>query len=248
MKKSILIAFVFFTIVNLTAQSSRFKETETLNVWASKGMNMRDKPDAKATKVATIPYGVKVIVQPNIGIKAPFEVEEIKGLVVKGYWLLVKYENTEGFVFDGYLSRLPAPIPTEQDLSIETYLNVQIGKVGKRYDVQILDKVKNTYRKTTPNEKVDEKDILGCTQKYKQGIIYEYGNSDGGGSYTMTFSDMSLYETYFLLKTYFYYSKSMKFDKKGKTIDVTQEDGEGSCEFTIKQIGNSIIVDGYCGC
>ena len=120
---------------------------------------VRDKPDAKATKVATIPYGAKVIVQPNIGIKAPFEVEEIKGFVVKGYWLLVKYGNTEGFVFDGYLSRLPAPIPTEQDLAMETYLNVQVGKVGKKYDIQIYDKATNKYRMATQNEKIDEKEI-----------------------------------------------------------------------------------------
>jgi Bacterial SH3 domain len=248
MKKSILITLFLLKIISLTAQSSRFKENETLNVWALKGINMRDKPDAKATKVATIPYGTKIVVQPNIGIKISFEVEETKGFMVKGYWLLVKYGNTEGFVFDGYLSRLPAPIPTEQDLSIETYLNVQIGKVGKKYNIQIFDKAKDIYRKTTPKEKVDETDITGCTQKYKYNIIYDSAKGEGGGGYTMTLPDMSLYEAYFLLKTYFYDSKSLKLEKKGKVINVTQGDGNNGCEFTIKQIGNNVVVEGYCGC
>jgi hypothetical protein len=86
--------------INLNAQQSRFKESETIHVWATSGLNMRAKPDAKAEKIATIPYGAKVVVQPNIGVKIPFEIEESKGFIVKGYWLLVKYGNT--IVIDGY--------------------------------------------------------------------------------------------------------------------------------------------------
>ena len=62
------------------------------------------------------------------------------------------------------------------------------------------------------------------------------------------FPNISLYEVYYLLKTYYFDSKNVKFDKKGKIINVTQEDGNSGCEFTIKQIGNNIVLEGYCGC
>jgi hypothetical protein len=122
MKKYIFIAVILLKTIDSIAQTSRFKDGETINVWATSGLNMRDKPDAKATKIATIPYGAKVVVQPNIGVKIPFEVEEFKGFTVKGYWILVKYGNTEGFVFDGFLSQLPAPDPTIA-FSINAYLD-----------------------------------------------------------------------------------------------------------------------------
>ena len=105
-KQIILLLFFVLQWAKTTAQDSRFKEGETLNVWASSGLNMREKPDAKSAKRVAIPYGAEVSVLPNIGVKIPFEVEEFKGFTVKGYWLLVKYGNTEGFVFDGFLGRI----------------------------------------------------------------------------------------------------------------------------------------------
>jgi hypothetical protein len=84
MKKHIFIAIFLVKTLGLTAQTSRFKDGETLNAWATSGLNMRDKPDAKATKIVSIPYGAKVVVQENIDVKIPFEVEEFKGFTVKG--------------------------------------------------------------------------------------------------------------------------------------------------------------------
>jgi hypothetical protein len=130
MKKYIFIAFVLLQTIGLVAQTSRFKDGETLNVWATSGLNMRDKPDAKATKIAAIPYGAKVVVLPNIGVKIPFEVEEFKGFSVKGLWLLVKYGDKEGFVFDGFLSRLPAPKKNDS-LGLEDYFNSNVDKIGQ---------------------------------------------------------------------------------------------------------------------
>ena len=236
---------LLITTINLTAQTSRFKDNETLNVWAASGLNMRDKPEAKATKIATIPYGAKVSVQPNIGLKIPFEVEEFKGFIVKGYWLLVKYGNTEGFVFDGFLSRLPAPSLTDNG-RLEEYLNIKIGKIGKKYDIQIFDKIIDKYRFSTANDRFDEKDITGFTQKYKYDIIYEHGKGEGGGDSRIESPNLTFYESYFLVKTFFFPHKPeiLEFNKKDKNITFAGEE----CEFTIKKIGDKIVIDGYCGC
>ena len=246
LKKELFITlFVLLQTIGLMAQESRFKEGETLNIWASSGLNMRDKPDAKATKLTTIPYGAKVVVQPNIGLKIPFEVEEFKGFIVKGYWLLVKYGNTEGFVFDGFLSRLPAPDKNVKS-DIETYLNSIFKKIGQKYDIQIFDKVTDKYRITIPNDKFKETDISGFSQKYEYNLTYEHGKSEGGGDVKIESPNLTFYEGYFLVKIFFCGRKpdTLKFDKKANSVQIAGEE----CDFTIKKVGNKIVLDGYCGC
>ncbi len=247
----ILVTFLLFVIDILNAQESRFKEGETLNVWASSGLNMRDKPDAKAAKISTIPYGAKVVVQPNIGLKIPFEVEGFKGFIVKGYWLLVKYGNTEGFVFDGFLSRLPAPKPREQDIGIETYLDAQIGKVGNEYEIKVQNPEFDTVlRPTKSNEKYEKFDYFSFKQKYKQGVLYDFRRGEGGFSMNIIFPNLILYEGYILAKKYFFDDEShiFTFDKKEKKVNMLLKESGAGCEYDIQQIGNKIIIDGGCGC
>ncbi len=239
MKKTFLIVLIAFISKSITAQTSRFKDYETLNVWASSGLNMRDKPDAKAVKVATVPYGAKVTVQANIGIKIPFEVEEFKGFIVKGYWLLVKYGDREGFVFDGFLSRLPAPIPTEHDLSKITYLSLQIKKVGKAYNV----------------EKCKDLDFLKDKCKYSQR--YNFGiectflvHPEVGGSFELKIPNISIYEAYFLVVIHGFspdYDKKV-YNPKNKTVSILPIDEGVGCHTTIQQKDNVVIIDNYCGC
>jgi Bacterial SH3 domain len=253
MKNLNLILFIILQLsTTLNAQESRFKEGETINVWAESGLNMRDKPDAKAQKLMTIPFGAKVTVQANIGIKIPFQVEIFKGFDVKGFWLLVKYNNTEGFVFDGFLSRLPTPIVktkkskniSQSDL-LESYLNEYIGKVGKKYDVRIHDKSDGSSeerfgRALKPNEKYDEDDVRVqiYKQKYNNNIIYET-------NLEVTLPDCTLFEGYLLVKRYLY-------DPKRKDI-ITINDGiygggkdeeEGFMYYFVKQVENSITISG----
>jgi Bacterial SH3 domain len=219
--------FIVMQALGLNAQSSRFKENETLNVWAASGLNMRDKPDAKSAKIATIPYGVKVTVQPNIGIKIPFEVEEFKGFTVKGYWLLVKYGDTEGFVFDGFLSKLPAPIKNDST-TLEDYFDNQIGKLGGKYEVRFRDDAVDSVRYAKPNEKYDlsQRDEVSFNQKYKRGIISKHWTGEGGGGFSLEIPNVSLYEGYMLVKIFSYndnrpfeYLKKENMVKRGNLGD-----------------------------
>ena len=241
--KVILFLFVLLTIGKMTAQESRFKEGETINVWAASGLNMRDKPDAKGQKLATIPYGAKVLVQTNIGVKVPFEIEEFKGFTVKGYWLLVKYGNTEGFVFDGFLSRLPIPKNTkstkpDEPSGIADYLKT-LKKVGKVYDI----------------EKCKELDFLKDTCVYKQR--YEYGivlkdiiYPEVGGGFDLTIPNISLYEGYFLIKFYYFDEGNDKciYDAKKKTVGILPQDEGVGCHSDIYIKNNVLIIENYCGC
>ena len=230
-------------------QDSRFKEGETLNVWASSGLNMREKPDAKSAKRVAIPYGAEVSVLPNIGVKMPFEVEEFKGFTVKGYWLLVKYGNTEGFVFDGFLSRLPAPVPTEMDLAIETYLETQIKRIGQEYDIQVYDDQTQKMRPVKPNEKYQDQQSYQYKVKYNFNLRYERKEEPGGRTITFILPNLTLFEGYLLVKEHFYDAEKdvFSFDKKGKTIIMKpKKEGEG-CTYWIKQDGNKITITDFCG-
>ena len=250
-KEFFIILFVLLQTIGLIAQESRFKEGETLNVWAVSGLNMRDKPDAKATKVSTIPYGAKVVVQPNIGLKIPFEVEEFKGFIVKGYWLLVKYGNTEGFVFDGFLSRLPAPIVGKDTLGLVGYFEKKLGKIGGHFAYSSPPDNDENAIVNYSQEKVDEGRLCGYYQKYKKGVMYAIKCRDALSDFKFQISDATLYEGLFLIaKDYATYpSMDIKFDSKIKRISLnyTDENGCGN-GITIKQIGNKIIVHAVGGC
>ena len=246
---AILLIFLLQSVL-MVAQESRFKDDETIHVWASSGLNMRSKPDAKAEKIATIPYGAKVVVLPNIGVKIPFEVEEFKGFVVKGYWLLVKYENTEGFVFDGFLSRLPAPKPSKTIGDIDEYLDQKIGKIGSRYELKMWDYSLDKYRLLKTNEKVDDDKISSFKQKYKQGIVNESSGNEVNGGYTVELTNITLYEGYFLVKTFGYSleSDAINFNKQEKSINIKPMNGDAGCYFSIKKLGNKVVIHGYCSC
>jgi Bacterial SH3 domain len=250
---TILLIFLLQSAI-LVAQESRFKEGETINVWASSGLNMRSKPDAKAEKLTTIPYGAKVVVLPNIGVKIPFEVEEFKGFIVKGYWLLVKYDNTEGFVFDGFLSRLPAPDKNENK-DLLTFFEKEIGKIGSKYDLEIYDHKIKKYRKANKDEKDKEEDIVGFKQKIKNDIVYEIKPTDGGSDYSITLTNSTLFESYFLILTFFHIPNEelnnldkREFDNKKKILHLSPIDEGVGCYFSIRKEAYKTVIKGYCGC
>jgi hypothetical protein len=79
---------------------------QTLNVLAAKGLNLRDKPHGDKV-LRALPYGSQVVVAEKPNQDYPFESDGIKG-----YWVKVRVgESTFGYVFDGFLSALPAPDP-----------------------------------------------------------------------------------------------------------------------------------------
>ncbi|MEL6133870.1 MAG: SH3 domain-containing protein [Bacteroidota bacterium] len=74
---------------------------------APSGLRMRNAPQTGGT-VTTIPYGAKVTIQL---VPSPEAYEQygqnVDGLF--GIWPKVSYDGQTGYVFDGFLSRFPAP-------------------------------------------------------------------------------------------------------------------------------------------
>jgi hypothetical protein len=80
---------------------------DTLTCLAVSGLKIRSEPGGN-TVIGKVPLGGKVVVCPKPwGFPSgllPYEAEGIKGS-----WVQVKFDQLTGFVFDGFLSKLPAP-------------------------------------------------------------------------------------------------------------------------------------------
>jgi hypothetical protein len=96
---------------------------DTLNCLALNGLKLRATPKGK--EMASIKLGETVIVIAKWDSLTKSDTYE----KIYGNWVRVKYNTQIGYVFDGYLSKMPAP--SLQDSSLEEYLDrvsVQIGK------------------------------------------------------------------------------------------------------------------------
>jgi hypothetical protein len=110
---------VLFSLCLLLSISSiwaigSYKAGDKLTVLAKSGLSLRSNPNSQGKKKSTLPFGTVVTVEAE-GLKAtPHQVEEFKGYSIKGYWVKVKANGEEGWVFDGYLSHLKV-IPASQE-------------------------------------------------------------------------------------------------------------------------------------
>lgn len=75
---------------------------QPLNVLAPSGMNLRDAPRGNVLQL--IPYGAQI---KTLQAKSYMHSERVEG--IKGNWVKVNYQGKTGFLFDGFLSSLPAP-------------------------------------------------------------------------------------------------------------------------------------------
>ncbi len=104
-----IFSFLIFISLNQVFAIDTYQANETLNVLTLSGIKLRDKPGG--TVLQSIPYASKVVtLEPKNNI-FPVTVEGIKGS-----WVKVNFNEKIGYVFDGFLSRLPAPSLTDANL------------------------------------------------------------------------------------------------------------------------------------
>jgi hypothetical protein len=103
------------------AQAATQTMAQTRYVWAT-NLIVRAEPDSKAAQVAKLPYGTEVQVEPSENAKSHQENwlkvhDDEKSppvdVVLNGHWQKVHAAQGEGWAFDAYLSRYPAPTAKE---------------------------------------------------------------------------------------------------------------------------------------
>jgi len=93
-----------------------YQPGDTLYVWAASGLVLRKAPSLDGAKLKSIPYGVLLVALNYSGEKVT-EVEAVPAyssrgekyppLKLRGDFALVAFEGDTGYVFNGYLSKLP---------------------------------------------------------------------------------------------------------------------------------------------
>lgn len=137
-----------------------YRTGDTLNVISDSGLTVRQAPDAKAAKLAMVPYAGSVIAGDERN-RVPFSVGG-----VSGYWIPVACKGKSGYAFDGFLSVLPAPKAC-------TNCEYDFGQVLEQY----LDK--NLKVTGAPSEK-REGMINHIEKRYSNGFVLKKNVADEG--------------------------------------------------------------------
>ena len=112
MKNIQVLIVVIFSILFQTANANlNYQYGDTLTVWATSGLNMREGPGTDFPKITKLEYGTSVQVIDNYIHSTPLDLNVFKrnkktdAFTMHGFWVRVKIGRQEGYVFDGYLSK-----------------------------------------------------------------------------------------------------------------------------------------------
>lgn len=168
------------------AAKKEFSVGDTLYVWANDGLVMREEPRFDSPSVVKLDYGTADTVLEGIGEELEFV--EARGIhynkttwqriSVFGRFVKIQYMGMEGFIFDGFLSRL---VPMHDKERMPDYFNRAYGQL------QMIDR---------SDEQKESGKII-----YKTGIMYEFarGREKAWNDYRYFIPDISMNEAYLLI-------------------------------------------------
>ncbi|MCG8696676.1 MAG: SH3 domain-containing protein [Bacteroidales bacterium] len=231
MKKYFII--LLFISTKLYAIDS-YKIGDTLYVWASNGIIVRNNPEQNSNVLGYLNYGAKVICLEN---KYKFEynsfpileldvnhnsIEDSNDFSLNGRWLKINYGNSEGYIFDGYLSPLlPA---TNKSLLLEYFQRI--------YDTITIIKERQYF------------EAIECQVLLEKGILIDqFDNWGEGFSIHHTYHlPISMDEAFLLLSHLFidsspgYYTMNKSYD--GDKLTMKTDLGE----ISITKFLNYVVI------
>ena len=111
-----VITLLLCTLALRLAAIGAYEPGDTVYVWAVSGLTLREHPAIQSARLEVIPYGTALVLQ-NWSGQHDTKVEampknkigetDIPALVLKGDFAQVSYKGKTGYLFDGYLSKLP---------------------------------------------------------------------------------------------------------------------------------------------
>lgn len=215
----------------------RYQAGDTLYVGASSGLNLRDAVGLEANKLGTVPYGAAVVMLQAPRDGTTFEVEELPGFTISGLWIKVRYQGQEGYVFDGYLTRLPMP--------------PQGGNRQDAYFGDILPKtqVKDVVHRYCLPPESDQPCHL--TQYFAGPIIRsEYHYSEAAVQGTLWLPATTPVEAYLLMRALYYYPErhGIRALAEGhQRVLIFLEESVG-CEVSLFLLPGGILIEYLCSC
>ena len=239
-----------------TRATAMYQEGTVLTVWAVNGLNMRDGPGKDFPISRKLKYGDQVtITDPFIGdFPMSIKVIDKKGtkndFELKGNWVRVMLDDVEGYVFDGYLSRMPV-----------MRLN-GIKRDDKGHMVFESEYIETYLKRKFELEKEEEMEVdeLGdddYTEKrfYGEDKVYFVGGNNACGWEGIELENMTLNEGYLLFNLM--YSIESKVHTKKMLHHISFEDktdtlmiivtGDQTYQLKFKDSAVTISTEG-CGC
>ena len=214
MNKSLSLALALLFFQSFAFGIGVYNPGDELFVHAGSGLLLRKTPDAKGERIMTLNHGDAVKVLKADFKKKPYSVEEFKGFTIKGFWVKVSTaDGKEGYVFDGFLSKLRVPVTIIDDSNsgnsiAEFYLLAQSGKKGKRIDLPKSETRYERYR-----------------QLFKNGSEAEIDGGEGGSAQKITFQKgITLEEAYLVGKALWLKDMKVKSSVSKGKITVKSED------------------------
>lgn len=105
---------------------------ERLIVVCRSGLSLREGPGANTKRLAVVRPGQEVVLVEDSLLQVPYEYDGLKG-----YWAYVDYKGQKGYIFSGYLGKLPNPwtgwagYNYESTDSFSWYFSHSIGQVDR---------------------------------------------------------------------------------------------------------------------
>lgn len=237
--KYVLTILIAIVISNESFGIINYLPNDELYVWAESGLNLREGKNFKSQIIRKIEFGEKVLCQGykteyhyhNKSITIIDEIEFSKGqeysIELKGIWVKVKYKDTEGYLFDAYLSKVK-PIKTiKHSQTLFQYFKENFG-------------VANYLVKKDPEKEVGMNKVV-----LNNGLFFtEYIDSNKYG-FKIIMPDFSIEEIILLYNHLgLYTDRTDSILQKKNEFWISQECGE----YSIKQFENIVIINGNFGC
>lgn len=182
---------------------------DTLYVWAASGLSLRSEAGLNAAKIASIPYGTPLVALSDKYTDAADEtrVEAVPGYTTDGQaspavWLSgrfvrVRFQGKTGYVFDGYLSKLPP-------------LHVVLGKYRDGTTEQLFEDF-DTYAQRTFGVLTAFRDSASFSQVFRNGatLICSFPGEEEN-NVVSTLPNISWQEAFLLFNNWQQYERDVR--------------------------------------
>lgn len=254
--KRFLLFLVSIFFLGEVGFAQNYQANDSLYVWAVSGLSMRATPNLKGERIMTIPYGEKIRVdqERELGLTIKMIPSDKKlnydGFDLKGNWRKVYFKDTLGYVFDGYLSRLPT-------IKISFYEN-HLKQQRFKSEENIMSWAERHYGLLNT---LVENDSTNLTFErryiYGNGIVIRMISWEKAGGSIITIPSTTVKEILLLYNITNDLERGAKLKDEGfwmasqSKTDPNQIDiYEGACSNTIRQIQgtDTIIIFSECSC
>jgi hypothetical protein len=168
----LFLLIVLSTGVSVLHAQKTPESASTRFVLAAGGLKLRESASQNGKLIQLIPYGESV----NL-IDTTSEALTIDGF--SGHWAEVDYKGKKGFLFDGFLIRMKAPLKGE---TLQKYATRNFKPMG-------------------PEVKKSSEGITDVNRKYEGGVLFHSSETEMSSEIELTIPGISMQEGFLLIRS-----------------------------------------------